>query len=45
VKHLPGIMETPRTDTIEDLRNMKVIRRLIDKGPLKGSITTKTQGK
>jgi deoxyribonuclease-4 len=45
LRHLPGIMETPRTDTIEDLKNMKVIRRLIDKGPLKGSITTKTQGK
>jgi len=32
LRHLPGIMETPRTDTVEDLKNMKVIRRLIDKG-------------
>jgi deoxyribonuclease-4 len=45
LRHLPGIMETPRTDTVEDLKNMKVIRRLIDKGSLKESITTKTQGK
>jgi deoxyribonuclease-4 len=29
LKHLPGIMETPRKDTIEDLKNMKVIRSLI----------------
>lgn len=26
--HLPGIMETPRNDTVEDLKNMKVIRSL-----------------
>jgi deoxyribonuclease-4 len=29
LQHLPGIMETPRTDTIEDLKNMKVIRSLV----------------
>ncbi len=29
LKHLPGIMETPRKDTEEDLRNMKVIRSLV----------------
>ncbi len=31
IKHLPGIMETPRKDTVEDLRNMKVIRNLVEK--------------
>ncbi len=31
VRHLPGIMETPRKDTVEDLKNMKVIRSLVDK--------------
>jgi deoxyribonuclease-4 len=30
LNHLPGIMETPRKDTVEDLKNMKVIRSLID---------------
>jgi len=45
LRHLPGIMETPRKDTVEDLKNMKVIRRLIDKGSLGGSLTTKTWGK
>jgi deoxyribonuclease-4 len=30
--HLPGIMETPRKDTVEDLRNMKVIRSLVQQG-------------
>ena len=30
LRSLPGIMETPRTDTVEDLKNMKVIRRLIE---------------
>jgi len=29
LKHLPGIMETPRKDTVEDLRNMEVIRSLV----------------
>jgi deoxyribonuclease-4 len=29
LNHLPGIMETPRKDTVEDLRNMEVIRSLI----------------
>ncbi|MGQ9777696.1 MAG: deoxyribonuclease IV [Thermodesulfobacteriota bacterium] len=29
LRHLPGIMETPRKDTEEDLRNMKVIRSLV----------------
>jgi deoxyribonuclease-4 len=28
LKHLPGIMETPRKDEKEDLKNMKVIRNL-----------------
>ena len=27
---LPGIMETPRKDTVEDLKNMTVIRSLVD---------------
>ena len=31
---LPGIMETPRTDTVEDLRNMKTIRSLVAPSPL-----------
>ena len=30
LKHLPGIMETPRLDTVEDLKNMKVIRSLVE---------------
>jgi len=30
LKHLPGIMETPRKDTVEDLKNMKVIRELVE---------------
>jgi len=30
LRHLPGIMETPRKDTVEDLKNMKVIRSLVD---------------
>jgi deoxyribonuclease-4 len=30
LRHLPGIMETPRTDTVEDIQNMKVIRSLIE---------------
>jgi deoxyribonuclease-4 len=30
LKHLPGIMETPRKDTVEDLKNMKVIRSLLE---------------
>lgn len=29
LKHLPGIMETPRKDDKEDLKNMKVIRSLV----------------
>jgi deoxyribonuclease-4 len=29
LRHLPGIMETPRKDTVEDLRNMKVIKSLV----------------
>lgn len=32
LKHLPGIMETPRKDTVEDVRNMKVIRSLVQQG-------------
>jgi deoxyribonuclease-4 len=30
LRHLPGIMETPRKDTVEDLKNMEVIRSLIE---------------
>ena len=30
LQHLPGIMETPRKDTVEDLKNMKVIRNLVE---------------
>jgi deoxyribonuclease-4 len=30
VRTLPGIMETPRKDTVEDLKNMKVIRSLVE---------------
>jgi deoxyribonuclease-4 len=29
LRNLPGIMETPRKDTVEDLKNMKVIRSLV----------------
>jgi deoxyribonuclease-4 len=30
LKGLPGIMETPRKDTVEDLKNMKVILSLVE---------------
>jgi deoxyribonuclease-4 len=30
LRHLPGIMETPRKDTVEDLKNMQVIRSLVE---------------
>jgi deoxyribonuclease-4 len=30
IRNLPGIMETPRKDTVEDLKNMKVIRGLAE---------------
>ena len=30
LRHLPGIMETPRRDTVEDLKNMEVIRSLVE---------------
>lgn len=30
LKHLPGIMETPRKDDKEDLKNMKVIKSLVE---------------
>jgi deoxyribonuclease-4 len=30
LKYLPGIMETPRKDTVEDLKNMRVIRSLVE---------------
>lgn len=30
LKHLPGIMETPRKDDKEDLKNMKVIKSLVN---------------
>jgi deoxyribonuclease-4 len=33
LNHLPGIMETPRKDTVEDLKNMKVIRSLVGSDP------------
>jgi len=31
--HLPGIMETPRKDDVEDQRNMDVIRGLVEANP------------
>jgi deoxyribonuclease-4 len=31
IKHLPGIMETPKKDDKEDLKNMKAIRNLVVK--------------
>jgi deoxyribonuclease-4 len=34
LRHLPGIMETPRKDTVEDLKNMKVIRSLVAPSPM-----------
>ena len=30
LNRLPGIMETPRKDTVEDLKNMRVIRSLVE---------------
>jgi deoxyribonuclease-4 len=30
LRNLPGVMETPRKDTVEDLKNMKVIRSLVE---------------
>lgn len=30
LRHLPGIMETPRKDTVEDLKNMTVIKSLVE---------------
>ncbi len=30
LRHLSGIMETPRDDTVEDLKNMKTIRSLVE---------------
>jgi deoxyribonuclease-4 len=30
LRNLPGIMETPRKDTVEDLKNMRVIRSLVE---------------
>jgi deoxyribonuclease-4 len=30
LRHLPGIMETPRKDTVEDLKNMEVMRSLVE---------------
>ena len=30
IRTLPGIMETPRKDTVEDLKNMRVIRSLVE---------------
>ncbi len=37
LRHLPGIMETPRQDTVEDLKNMKVIRSLVESAPVSSS--------
>lgn len=37
LRHLPGIMETPRKDTVEDLKNMKVIRSLVEDAPMNGA--------
>ena len=34
LSHLPGIMETPRKDTVEDLKNMEVVRSLVDPASL-----------
>jgi len=33
LRQLPGIMETPRKDTVEDLKNMEVIRSLVVHSP------------
>jgi deoxyribonuclease-4 len=33
LRHLSGIMETPRKDTVEDLKNMEVIRSLVFPSP------------
>jgi deoxyribonuclease-4 len=33
LRHLPGIMETPRLSLQEDLRNMRAIRRLVEVSP------------
>ncbi len=30
IRNLPGIMETPRKDTVEDLKNMRMIRSLVE---------------
>jgi deoxyribonuclease-4 len=38
LNHLPGIMETPRKDTVEDLRNMEVIRSLVDSAPFSSPV-------
>jgi deoxyribonuclease-4 len=38
IRTLPGIMETPRKDTVEDLKNMKVIRSLVEVPPVEDSI-------
>jgi len=37
LSHLPGIMETPRKDTVEDLKNMEVIRSLVESAPVSSS--------
>ena len=37
LNHLPGIMETPRKDTVEDLKNMEVIRSLVESAPVSSS--------
>jgi deoxyribonuclease-4 len=37
LKHLPGIMETPRKDTVEDLKNMEVIRSFVVPSPAPSS--------
>jgi deoxyribonuclease-4 len=43
LRHLPGIMETPRKDTVEDLKNMKVIRRLVAPSPFPSPRETVSQ--
>jgi deoxyribonuclease IV len=42
LKNLPGIMETPRNDTVEDLKNMAAVRALVDTG---SKSTKETRGK
>lgn len=43
LRHLPAIMETPRKDTVEDLKNMKVIRSLVAPSPFPSPRETVSQ--